>query len=155
MLVHFTGNAGSLAMMWWLASLCTRCSVWKERRLLRMRNKIAVYIARRAAGAWQTTTHERKRRPNLGKPLQKKLLHLRIKASYPSSILHHYVWITIFPLEVCTCPRGSVTIRPHGTQVNRFAMRTSTRPTPFHASTSCPYRTRDACVLFASLLVGG
>ena len=42
----------------------------------------------------------------------------------------------------CACPRGSATILLHGTQANRVATRTSTRPPPVPASTPCPYRTR-------------
>ncbi len=40
----------------------------------------------------------------------------------------------------CACPGGSATNMPHGTQANRVATRTSTRPPPFPASAPCPYR---------------
>ena len=44
----------------------------------------------------------------------------------------------------CACPRGSKPRPPHGTQANRTADRTSTRPPPFPTSTPCPYRTGGA-----------
>ncbi len=44
----------------------------------------------------------------------------------------------------CACPRGDETGWPHGTQTNRHAARTSTRPPhPPHCA-PCPYRMQDA-----------
>ncbi len=47
----------------------------------------------------------------------------------------------------CACPCWSATIMPHGTQANRIATRTSTRPPhPLHPA-PCPYRTGPRTLL--------
>ena len=47
----------------------------------------------------------------------------------------------------CACPGGSATMMPHGTQANRVATRTSTRPPPIPTSAPCPYRTGPRALL--------
>src|ERR1700730_8602420 len=42
----------------------------------------------------------------------------------------------------CACLHWAMIMLPDGTQANRIATRTSTRPPPVPASAPCPYRTR-------------